>query len=88
MIYGYIYIKVYSPQVRLQTQQPGDPQFKGTLDCAVQTVRNEARINGHFTALYILNTVLSLSPSTCLSDQLSCRVFVDCTEVCWPHSLG
>lgn len=28
-------------QVRLQTQQPGQQQFKGTLDCAVQTVKHE-----------------------------------------------
>ncbi|CAI8006704.1 Mitochondrial carnitine/acylcarnitine carrier protein [Geodia barretti] len=28
-------------KVRLQTQQPGQAQFKGTLDCALQTVRHE-----------------------------------------------
>lgn len=28
-------------QVRLQTQQPGEAQFRGTLDCAVKTVRQE-----------------------------------------------
>jgi solute carrier family 25 carnitine/acylcarnitine transporter 20/29 len=28
-------------KVRLQTQQPGQQQFKGTFDCAMKTVRNE-----------------------------------------------
>ena len=39
-------------QVRLQTQQPGQVQFKGTLDCFMKTVRHEVRDDCVFHVLW------------------------------------